>query len=44
MDAKVTIQPKPTGALCAIAPTIVELLGLSKPVEMDCESIIAKIE
>jgi 2,3-bisphosphoglycerate-independent phosphoglycerate mutase len=41
MDPALNIKVKPEGPLCAIAPTIVELLGLPKPVEMDCDSLIA---
>jgi 2,3-bisphosphoglycerate-independent phosphoglycerate mutase len=44
MDSEVSIQPRLEGSLCAIAPTILELLGLPRPPEMDCESLIAKIE
>ncbi|MBP3924102.1 2,3-bisphosphoglycerate-independent phosphoglycerate mutase [bacterium] len=34
---------KETGALCNIAPTVLELLEIKKPEEMDCESLIDKI-
>lgn len=34
------IELKSDGALCNVAPTVLELLGLDKPKEMDCESLI----
>ncbi len=34
------VQLKEDGALCNIAPTILQLLGIQKPAEMDCESLI----
>lgn len=34
------VQLKEDGALCNIAPTILQLLGIEKPAEMDCESLI----
>ena len=34
------IELKSDGALCNVAPTVLELLGLDKPEEMDCESLI----
>lgn len=37
-DAKL----KPTGALCDIAPTVLDLLGIKKPAEMTGESLIEK--
>jgi 2,3-bisphosphoglycerate-independent phosphoglycerate mutase len=43
MDAELALQTRPDGALCAIAPTILELLDLPRPPEMDCNSLIAKI-
>ena len=34
------IELKSDGALCNVAPTVLELLGIEKPKEMDCESLI----
>lgn len=34
------ISLKEDGALCNVAPTILELMGINKPAEMDCESLI----
>ena len=34
------VQLREDGALCNIAPTILQLLGIQKPAEMDCESLI----
>lgn len=34
------VQLKEDGALCNIAPTVLQLLGIQKPAEMDCESLI----
>lgn len=34
------VELKETGALCNIAPTILDLMGIQKPAEMDCESLI----
>ena len=34
------VQLKEDGALCNIAPTTLQLLGIQKPAEMDCESLI----
>ena len=34
------VQLKEDGALCNIASTILQLLGIQKPAEMDCESLI----
>ena len=31
---------KDDGALCNVAPTVLELMGIQKPVEMDCDSLI----
>ena len=31
---------KDTGALCNVAPTVLELMGIARPAEMDCESLI----
>ena len=34
------VQLKEDGALCNIAPTVLQLLEIQKPAEMDCESLI----
>lgn len=34
------ISLKDNGALCNVAPTVLELMGIEKPQEMDCESLI----
>ncbi len=34
------IELKQDGALCNIAPTVLQLMGIEKPAEMDCESLI----
>ena len=34
------IQLKDGGALCNVAPTILQLMGIPKPAEMDCDSLI----
>ena len=34
------IELKETGALCNVAPTVLDLMGIEKPQEMDCESLI----
>jgi len=34
------ISLKEDGALCNVAPTILELMGIKKPAEMDCDSLI----
>ena len=34
------VELKETGALCNIAPTILDLMDIEKPQEMDCESLI----
>ena len=34
------LQLKDDGALCNVAPTILQLMGINKPVEMDCDSLI----
>lgn len=36
------ILPRPRGALCDVAPTILELLGVPQPPEMTGESLVAK--
>ncbi|MFI3300746.1 MAG: 2,3-bisphosphoglycerate-independent phosphoglycerate mutase, partial [Candidatus Gastranaerophilales bacterium] len=40
VNAPVGVELKETGALCNIAPTILELFGIEKPEEMDCGSLI----
>lgn len=40
INAPKDIELKETGALCNIAPTILELMGIEKPEEMDCGSLI----
>lgn len=40
INADKNIQLKSTGALCNVAPTILDLMGIQKPEEMDCESLI----
>ncbi len=34
------IELKSDGALCNVAPTVLELFGIDKPEEMDCDSLI----
>ena len=34
------LQLKDDGALCNVAPTILQLMGINKPAEMDCDSLI----
>ena len=40
INAPKDVELKETGALCNIAPTILDLMGIQKPAEMDCESLI----
>lgn len=40
INAQEGIQLKDDGALCNIAPTVLELMNITKPVEMECESLI----
>ena len=40
INAPKDMQLKEDGALCNIAPTVLQLLGIEKPAEMDCESLI----
>ena len=40
INAPKGVELKETGALCNIAPTILQLLGIPKPAEMDCDSLI----
>ena len=34
------IELKEGGALCNVAPTVLQLMGIKKPAEMDCDSLI----
>lgn len=40
INAPKDVELKDTGALCNIAPTILDLMGIEKPAEMECESLI----
>ena len=40
INAPKDIQLKEDGALCNIAPTVLQLMNIAKPVEMDCDSLI----
>ena len=40
INAPKDMQLKEDGTLCNIAPTVLQLLGIEKPAEMDCESLI----
>lgn len=40
INAPKDIQLKDDGALCNIAPTVLQLLGIKQPAEMNCESLI----
>ena len=40
INAKDDIKLKDDGALCNVAPTVLELMGIEQPKEMDCESLI----
>ena len=40
INAPKSLQLKDDGALCNIAPTVLELMGIPKPAEMDCDSLI----
>ncbi|RJP78630.1 MAG: 2,3-bisphosphoglycerate-independent phosphoglycerate mutase [Candidatus Zixiibacteriota bacterium] len=44
LDAEVRLLPRPEGRLCEIAPTVLQLLGLPQPPEMDCQSLVAEGE
>jgi 2,3-bisphosphoglycerate-independent phosphoglycerate mutase len=44
MDAKRRLTPRPEGRLCEIAPTVLDLLGLPRPAEMTCTSLLEKAE
>ena len=34
------LELKKDGALCNVAPTVLQLMGIKKPAEMDCDSLI----
>lgn len=40
INADKNIELKEGGALCNVAPTILQLMGIKQPAEMDCESLI----
>ena len=40
INAPKDIQLKEDGALCNIAPTVLQLMNIAKPAEMDCDSLI----
>lgn len=40
INAPKDVELKDEGALCNIAPTILQLMGIEKPQEMECESLI----
>ena len=40
INAKEKVELKDGGALCNIAPTVLQLMGIEQPKEMDCESLI----
>lgn len=40
INAPKAIELKEDGALCNVAPTILELMEIEKPAEMDCDSLI----
>ena len=40
INAPKDMKLKDDGALCNVAPTVLELMGIQKPVEMDCDSLI----
>ena len=40
INADKKIELKEDGALCNVAPTILQLMGIKQPAEMDCESLI----
>jgi 2,3-bisphosphoglycerate-independent phosphoglycerate mutase len=44
MDREAHILPRPEGRLCEIAPTILQLMELPQPSEMDCQSLIVEIQ
>ena len=40
INADKNIELKEDGALCNVAPTVLQLMGIEKPAEMDCDSLI----
>ena len=40
INADKNIELKSDGALCNVAPTVLQLMGIKKPEEMDCDSLI----
>ena len=40
INAPKDLQLKDDGALCNIAPTVLQLMGIQRPAEMDCDSLI----
>ena len=40
INAPKDVQLKDDGALCNIAPTVLQLMNIAKPAEMDCDSLI----
>lgn len=40
INAPKDLQLKEDGALCNIAPTVLQLMNIAKPAEMDCDSLI----
>ena len=40
INAPNKVELKEDGALCNVAPTVLQLMGIKKPEEMDCESLI----
>jgi len=40
INANKNVELKETGALCNVAPTVLQLMGIEKPVEMDSDSLI----
>ena len=40
INAPKDIELKPEGALCNIAPTVLQLMGIKKPAEMTADSLI----
>ena len=40
INADKDIELKSDGALCNVAPTVLQLMGIKKPKEMDCDSLI----
>ena len=42
INAPKNVELKETGALCNIAPTVLDIMGIEKPAEMTAESLIKK--